>query len=93
MGIGGPRREGPAPFRREGEQPHSIASPTAFTTFSHFTVSSAMSLPKPSGVSTSGVPPNSAMRRFIFGSASAVLIALFRIATTSGGVPRGAETP
>ena len=38
--------------------------PVNFTTLAHFSVSSAMSLPKSAGETTSGVPPKSASRAF-----------------------------
>src|SRR5262249_28086010 len=45
-------------------------------TLAHFAVSSAMSVPKAAGVSANAVPPKSAKRALIFGSASAAAISL-----------------
>jgi Thiamine pyrophosphate enzyme, N-terminal TPP binding domain len=48
----------------------SSFAPENFTTFAHFSVSSAMNLPKSAGELANAVEPKSAMRAFIFGSAS-----------------------
>src|SRR5215831_2396711 len=65
----------------------------AFTTLAHFAVSSARNLPNSPGDMGIGMPPRSASFAFIFGLASAAAIDLFRISTTSAGVPLGAEMP
>jgi hypothetical protein len=67
--------------------------PVNFTTFPHFSVSSAISLPKSAGVPGSTVPPKSARRALILGSARAVLISLLSFSTISAGVAFGAPTP
>jgi hypothetical protein len=56
-------------------------------TLPHFSVSSAMSFPKSAGESTSGVPPKSASRAFILGSARAALISLLSLLMISAAVP------
>src|SRR5262249_45286830 len=63
------------------------------TTLPHFSVSSAMSLPKSVVEPTSGVLPKSASCALIFGSASAVLISLLSLSMTSVGVLLGEPTP
>ena len=72
---------------------HSGLRPANFTTLAHFSVSSAMSLPKSAGDPASAVPPRSAIRAFIFGSARAALISLLSLSTISAGVPFGAPKP
>src|SRR5262245_61829323 len=62
-------------------------------TLPHFSVSAAISLPKSAGEPTSTVPPNSASRDLISGSARPALIALFRLSTISIGVLLGAPKP
>ena len=71
----------------------SALSPANLTTLPHFSVSSAMSLPKSAGEPGSTVPPRSANRAFIFGSARAALISLLSFSTISTGVFLGAQTP
>ncbi len=53
---------------------HSGLMPANWITLAHFSVSSAMNLPKSEGVPASNVLPRSARRVFIFGSTSAALI-------------------
>src|SRR5262245_49526011 len=65
----------------------------ARTTLPHFSVSSAMSLPKSAGEPTSGVPPKSASLAFILGSARPALISLLSLSTMSAGVFLGMPTP
>src|SRR5438445_3021110 len=65
---------------------HSPLMPAARITFPHFSVSSAMSLPKSAGEPVSGVPPNSTRRALILASARAELISLFSLSTISPGV-------
>src|SRR5262245_6207634 len=62
-------------------------------TLAHFSVSSAMSLPNSDGVSASGVPPKSAKRALILGSARAAVISLLSLSMISAGVFLGAPTP
>ena len=72
---------------------HSALTPANFTTLPHFSVSSAMSLPKSAGGPTSGVAPRSASCALIFRSASALLISLLSLSMTSGGVLLGEPKP
>src|SRR5215471_1038812 len=84
----------PSPTRGEGEREfYSTDRLAAFTTLAHFAVSSARNLPNSAGDMVIGMPPRSASFAFIFGLASAAAIDLFRISTTSAGVPLGAEMP
>ena len=62
-------------------------------TLPHFSVSSAMSLPKSAGEPASTVPPRSASRALILGSARPALISLLSLSTISAGVFLGAPTP
>ena len=62
-------------------------------TLAHFSVSSAMSLPKSAGEPASTVPPRSASRALILGSARAALISLLSLSTISAGVFLGAPMP
>ena len=57
---------------------YSTLAPENSTTFFHFAVSDTMILPKSSGVPPIGAPPRSAIRAFIFGSASASSMCLLR---------------
>src|SRR6266550_2756087 len=72
---------------------HSALAPENLTTLAHFSVSSAMSLPKSAGDPVSTVAPRSASRAFIVGSARAALISLLSLSMVSAGVFRGAPTP
>src|SRR6266446_6227451 len=72
---------------------HSALMSANLTTLAHFSVSSAMSLPKSAGEPESIRPPRSASRAFILGSASAALTCLLSVSTISLGVPLGAPTP
>src|SRR5262252_5215687 len=56
------------------------------TTLPHFSVSSAINLPKSDDESDRTVPPKSASRVLIFGSARPALISLFSLSTISIGV-------
>src|ERR1700752_4250668 len=62
-------------------------------TFCHFVRSSARNLPSSSGVLCEGSRPMSAKVASNFGSFSACLSAALSLATTSGGVFAGANTP
>src|SRR5258708_34269591 len=61
----------------------------ARTTLPHFSVSSAMSLPKSAGEPASAVPPRSASFAFSLGSARAAVISLLGLSTVSTGVAFG----
>src|SRR6202040_3906612 len=71
----------------------SALMPTNFTTLPHFSVSSAMSLPKSAGEPASTVPPRAASRALSLGSARPALISLLSFATISAGVFLGAPRP
>src|SRR6516225_6248091 len=62
-------------------------------TLPHFSVSSAMSLPKSGGDSASASPPRSASRVLSLGSARPALISLLSFSTISAGVAFGAPRP
>ena len=72
---------------------YSGLMPANFTTLPHFSVSSAMSLPKSAGEPGSTVPPKSANRALTLGSARVSLIALLSLSTISAGVFLGAPRP
>src|SRR5262245_4977285 len=76
-----------------GLQSHCGLMPANLITLPHFSVSSTISLPNWAGDPGSGVPPRSASRALILGSASATLISLFSFSTMSAGVFLGAPTP
>src|SRR3954454_15602114 len=75
------------------ELPHSGFAPENFTTLPHFSVSSAISLPKSADEPASTVPPKSAIRDFMLGSPRAALISLFSVSTISADVFLGAPRP
>src|SRR5262249_10831445 len=62
-------------------------------TLPHFSVSSAISLPKSLGEPGRTLPPRSASRALILGSARPALISLFSFSTISAGVALGVPTP
>src|SRR5207244_9592360 len=72
---------------------HSGLICAARITLAHFSVSSARSLPNSAGVSASGVPPRSAKRAVILGSARAAAISLLSLSTMAAGVFLGAPSP
>src|SRR5262245_7574932 len=72
---------------------HSALMPAARITLPHFSVSSAMNLPKSAGVIGIGRPPRSASRALIVGSARASLISSFSFSTIAAGVFLGTPTP
>src|SRR5882724_11337995 len=72
---------------------HSALAPEAVTTFSHFAVSAAMTLPKSSGEPLIGVPPNSTRRLSIPGSESAAFADAFTLSIASRGEPFGMPSP
>src|SRR2546427_6043174 len=67
--------------------------PANLTTLAHFSVSSAMSLPKSAGEPASRVPPSSASRALILESASAALVSPLSLSTMTAGVALGAPKP
>src|SRR5262249_19010693 len=73
--------------------PHSALMLATRITLPHFSVSSAMSFPKSAGEPPSRVPPRSASRALILGSARAALISLLSFSTISAGVAFGAPRP
>src|SRR5262249_35340422 len=79
-------------YRRRAEH-YSALMLADLITLPHFSVSSAMSLPKSAGVNASVVTPKSARRALNFGFARAALISLLSLSTISIGVPFGAPTP
>src|SRR5215813_3018217 len=72
------------------EQHHSGVIPANLTTPPHFSLSSAKSFPNSAGVLTKTLPPKSASRALIFGSARPALISLLSMSTISAGVFLGA---
>src|SRR5262249_43325667 len=71
----------------------SALTPANFTTLPHFSVSSTMSLPKSLGEPVSAMPPRSASRAFILGSATPASISLLSLSMILTGVLLGAPTP
>src|SRR6266568_2519426 len=76
-----------------GGQPHSDLILASRITLPHFSVSSAMSLPKSAGEPPSAVPSRWASRALNAGSASAALISLLSLSMISVGVFLGAPRP
>jgi hypothetical protein len=72
---------------------HSALMLAARITLPHFSLSSAISLPKLAGVPGSTVPPKSASRAFIVGSARPALISLLSVSMILAGVFLGAPRP
>src|SRR6516162_1055713 len=72
---------------------HSALMLAARITLAHFSVSSAMSLPKSAGDIGIGTPPRSASRALIVGSARPALIASLSLSTISAGVFLGTPMP
>jgi hypothetical protein len=75
------------------DRPQSALMLAARITLPHFSVSSAISFPKSAGEPASTVPPRSASRDFILGSARARLISLLSLSTIPVGVFLGAPMP
>src|SRR5262245_40185088 len=75
------------------DQRQSALMLRARITLPHFSVSAVMSFAKSPGETTSGVPPKSASRACILGSARPALISLLSLSTISAGVAFGAPTP
>src|SRR5262249_45865015 len=78
---------------RRGLPDHSRFTPMNFTTLPHFSVSSAMSLPKSAAEPGRAVPPSSASRALILGSARPALISLLSVSMIPAGVFLGAPRP
>src|SRR5262245_57518422 len=76
-----------------GTADQSGLAPANLTTLPHFSVSSAMSFLKSAGEPTSGVPPRSASRALILGSARPALIVSLSLSIVCDGVFLGAPTP
>src|SRR5262249_12626790 len=72
------------------DRPQSALMLRARITLPHFSVSSAMCLPKSAGEPGSTVPPRSASRGFMLGPATPALISLLSLSTISTGVFLGA---
>src|SRR5262245_12459311 len=72
---------------------HSGLMPASRTTLPHFSVSSAMNLPKSAGEPENTAQPRSVSRSRVLASASAALISLLSFSTISAGVPLGATIP
>src|SRR5713101_9190935 len=72
---------------------HSGFAPENLITLAHFSVSSAMSLPKSAEEPGSTVPPRSANRAFSLGSARPALISALSFPTISDGAFVGALRP
>src|SRR5262245_30665745 len=72
---------------------HSALMPVNFTTLPHFSVSSAISLPKSAGEPASTVPPRSASRTFMLGSSRPALVSALSLSTICDGVFLGEPMP
>src|SRR5262249_19055314 len=68
---------------------YSALMPANFTTFAHFSVSSAMNFPKSAGEPANTAAPRSVRRFFMLGSARAALISLLSFSTMPVGVALG----
>src|SRR5262245_22919160 len=80
------------PTRRTGTDYSGLMFATRIK-LPHFSVSSAMSLANSAGEPGSAVPPNSASRALIFGSAKPALISLLSLSMISACVFLGAPMP
>src|SRR5262249_5697215 len=78
---------------RKLQKPQSALMWAARITLPHFSVSSAMSLPKSAGEPRSTVPPRSARCAFILESARPALISLLSLSIIAAGVALGAPRP
>src|SRR5215813_15492396 len=76
-----------------GTVTHSGLMLAARMTLAHLSVSCAMSVPKSVGEPAMAVPPSSANRALIFGSASPALISRLSLLMTARGVFFGAPRP
>src|SRR5262249_29473578 len=72
---------------------HSALAPANLITLAHFSVSSAINIPKSAGEPANTVPPSSARRLLSAGSERPALISLLSLSMISAGVFRGAPTP
>src|SRR4051812_26080188 len=88
--VGFAERDGWNVGEREGHPGLMLA---ARITLPHFSVSSAMSLPKSAGEPLSTVPPKSASLTLMSWSERAALISLLSLSTISVGVFPGAPRP
>jgi hypothetical protein len=86
-------RTGDMEYRPGSDQPYPSLILAARITLPHFSVSSAMSLPKSVAEPESVIPPRSANRAFILGSARPALISLLSLLMISAGVVLGAPIP
>src|SRR5262245_30827828 len=75
------------------DQPHSGLVSADSISFPRVLVSSAISLPNRSGDPGRGVPPRSARRAFILGSATAALTSLLSWSAISAAVALGTPRP
>src|SRR5215475_4584401 len=91
VGIRGAKRYGT--FGRVRPSHHCALMLAARTTLPHFSVSSAMSLPKSAGEPAIAMPPSPTKRAFIVASARPALTSLFNFSTISAGVFLGAPMP
>src|SRR5262249_31161608 len=73
--------------------PYSSCTPPVLITFSHFSVSSAMTLPNSFVLPARAMPPSSAGRAWTLGPAKPALPSLLILSISSGGVPFGTLTP
>src|SRR5271169_464499 len=80
-------------YRLAADQPYCTLILAARITLPHFSISSAMSLPKSAGEPPSTVPPTSANRSFVLGSASTALISLLSLLMIAAGVFLGVPMP
>src|SRR6266545_1385852 len=71
----------------------SPVAPDETTTFAHFAVSAAMTLPKSCGVPMIGLPPSSARCACILGSERARFVSALTFPMISAGVPLGMPMP
>src|SRR5262249_33543854 len=78
---------------RVGSLDYSAFAPEDLTTLAHFSVSSAMNLPKSEGEPANTAAPRSANRAFNLESARPALISLLSLLTISAGVSLGAPMP
>src|SRR6266853_818421 len=77
-----------------GYPDQSALMPANLMTLAHFSVSSAMNLPKSAGVPASAVALRSAANRALIpGLAKPALISLLSLSIISAGVPLGAPMP
>src|SRR5215831_13870998 len=78
---------------QSGNPDQLILAPANLITFAHFSVYSAMNVANSAGELANTVPPRSAIRAFMRGSARPALISLLSLSMISAGVFLGAPTP